>query len=312
MDKDEDVNLLLQRYPNPLAGEQFNPNSDEICHLFDESTCHLFDDSTLAGMAIDSIGRLPDNNMKPQLKHVTNHAIRGDVSTRFQSGDNETHFNQNYDFNVQEFVTRLDQAPQMRAGLRNYDYLVQNYGLHLQQMNYGATRRSAVDNFFIDCQGKPCLVGPAYLTGKVLDANNPDNAAGPPLVYSPHVTLSKSTSTRVYVSASLPDSLIRHRTKQGWEIHYGWGREHGKRCTVCIIDPKFWPLIERVGCANGVGDQNDLGSTLLPLQIRTIYEVTWNSAALHDSDWRKIFENGSWTPHANTHVSGFNAANAAH
>ena len=107
-------------------------------------------------------------------------------------------------------------------------------------------------------------------------------------------------------------ALRRFRTKQGWEPHYGWNRPYGKRCTVCIIDPKFWRLIERVGCENAAGDHNDLGSTLLPLQIRTIYEVTWYSQHLHDSTWRKIFENGSWIPHANTNVSGFNAVNASH
>lgn len=296
------MSRLLQNHSNPVAGENFNPNSDALCHLLD--------DSTIVGMDIDSINNLtPDK--RPQLKHVTNHAVRGDANTRFQSDDGLTHYNENYPFDTQEYLNALNQVSQIRNGQSNYDYLVSNYGPHLLAMGYGTTNESAVHSYWNECKERRCLFGPAFLTGKTFDQNQ-DNANGSPLHYAPHVTPSKSTSARVYVSASLPKALRRFRTKQGWEYYYGWNRQYGKRSTVCIIDSKFWPLIGRVGCANAYGDQNDLGSTLVPLQIRTVYEVTWNSPNLHDSVWRKILEDGNWIPHANTHVSGYNAVNAAH
>ncbi len=289
---------LQQKFPKAAAGEKFDPKSTDLSHLFD--------DSTIKGMDIDSIGNLPDNE-RPHLVHVACHTPRHRVGgrvTTFTSQDGIEHKNENYLFDKDEYLDRINAS-------NNYGYLAANYGPHLVALGYGTDNQSALNNFLDERQGEMSVMGADYLRDRVF-VQNQENAPGAPLDYSPHVTQRKSENTRAYVSASLRKALHRFRRKEGWEQHYGWNRPHGKRCTVIVIDSKFWPLIGRVGCVSGNGNQNDLGSTLLPLPILAIYEVTWTGVRLDDSIWRKIYDNGNWIPYANTQVTSLNnAANAS-
>jgi hypothetical protein len=230
---------------------------------------------------IDTLKSLSPKSRPPMI-HVTCHRPLGGEDCRPSVDDR----NQNYRFIKAEFTEKSDEL----------DVLAQRFGAILQEQPFGYSPNGphldALNAFLDDLEGTPCVLGSVYLADKVLDANNPDNAQGPPLNYSPHVIPQKAHNKRGYISGSLTKCLRRFRTKNGWVQYYGWGQRYGKRATVCIIDRKFWPFIERVGCT-GVG-QNDLGSSLLPLQISTIYYVTWNSVNLHDSTWRKVFDKGVW------------------
>lgn len=276
----DDNEKFRGRFPRQ-NGEEFDAGSHELPHISD--------DTHYPTTNIDAIRSL-ESDEQPPMFHATYHVVRGGADNRFVHADADSpwskeHLNSNYRFNLDEFLAK-----------NNLSDLVKLQGGKVKAIGYGSKDgplKEAVMAYLNECQSKPpCLTGSVYLADKVLDSTNPDNAEGPPLAYSPHVTPAKADNRRAYISASLTKCLRRFRTKRGWGQHYGWRRKYGDKATVCIIDRKFWPLIERVGCT-GVG-QNDLGSCVLPLQISTIYEVTWKSVNLHDSTWRKIRENGKW------------------
>ena len=296
-DEEGDDERFRARFPR-VNGEQFDSSNHGMSQLLDNTM--------YPSTNIDVLVRLP-TNVRPPMIHTTYHGPRGGQNTQFPSVGNRVRKNENYRFCKNEYIGTL-----LHIRGVDWNYLVTHYGQRLQYMGYGAggTLEDALNEYLDQCNGMPCLIGAAFLRNRLLDHTNQDNAHGPPLSYSPHVTPQKAQKPRAYISGSLTKCLRRFRTKDGWEQYYGWGRQYGDRATVCIIDQIFWPLIERVGCTNS--DQNDLGSTLLPLQISTIYEVTWISASLHDSTWRKIREHGQWIPRAQQQVLTYNQVNAAH
>eukprot|EP00984_Skeletonema_dohrnii_P027636 scaffold17263_cov147-Skeletonema_dohrnii-CCMP3373.AAC.5 len=262
--EDEDDRHFHGRFTRP-ADEDYDMDSDELRHVLNYKGC----------ANVDFIANLNDNE-KPSLFHTTCHAGRGGANMRFMSGDNIERKNQNYHFNMADFIDNQTDE--------DWAHLVSHYGPRLRNMGYGgagATNESALRAYLEECNNKQCLMGTAYLQGRQLDQSDPNNDNGSPLNYAPHVTNRKLNNPRVYASGSLTKCVRRFRTKRGWERHYGWGRPHGKRCTVCITNRKFWALIER-------------------------------SVNLHDSTWRKICENGNWILRANQVDLTYNQANAAH
>ena len=287
-DEKRDDELLQKRFSRASSVS----NICELAHFFEESIA-------IQSTNIDALVNLPATQ-RPNMFHTTYHAPRGGQNNQVPSVGNQVRRNENYRFSKTEYVATLSQLGNFNpSGCPNWIHLVTFYGPMLRDMDYGdgTSFQSAVHDYLDQCDDKLCLIGSAHLRNRQLDQTNADNAPGAPLSYSPHVTPNKANNPRVYVSGSLPACLRRFRAKNGWEQYYGWLRQNGDRATVCIIDKKFWPLIQRVGLT-GLA-MNDLGSTLLPLQICMIYEVTWKSENLYDSTWRKIYENGNWIPIGN-------------
>ena len=125
-----------------------------------------------------------------------------------------------------------------------------------------------------------CLQGSIHVK---TDVSLPDK-----LEYSPHVLPQEADNLRCYVGTNAARRLMGHRTKSDRQHWYGNARAYGKRACMFLIEGRWKELMNRVGLSHN--STGDLASSILPIPVHIIYEVTWKSLGVHDAIFNKVYD----------------------
>ena len=297
---DSDIAALRNRF---VTGEESEP-----WDATDSSLRHVMDDEASGALAVmGQFDKMLGLGRDSFFSHVCPHTPRDPNTPPNQPGvsaDGIRHQNEHWLFNAELWKKTISEMPAEHP-VHDDENLLQEVYRTWNDILKGKGYVDGVDSYLEECERKKyVLVGSAVTQaaqGAGLNPSHPNN--GPPgsnwipfpnhVYYSPHVT-QPADNPRSYVGTSLPVRLSEHRTKSDRSHLYGEGRKHGKRASACLIEGKFKFLLQRVGLTHRCTP--DLASSILPLQIHTIYEVTFNGVGVGNATFEPVYMNYAMLP----------------
>lgn len=211
-----------------------------------------------------------NSDKTPHFFHVGQNKCRH-LTCSFQDGQVNEHMR----FVKKHYVTRLGgkQAEQpLFAGETLFQEVTRLFNPIVTQLGF-----NDFDDYLTYCE--KCDI--------VLQGSAALETANPTYIqYSPHVDRPGSNE-RAYVRTSAPVGLYAHRNKFDRVHYYNWTNPNwGKRATLFVIEGKYRSIFSRVGLSHN--NTTDLASTLLPIPVRSVYEVIWRSWGVHDAIFHKV------------------------